>query len=34
MLTNNNNDATNNILYLEGSISEGRVPERVLAYKR
>lgn len=33
MLTNDNNDAVNNTVYLEGTISEGRLPEKVWVHK-
>lgn len=34
MLTNNDsNDASNNILYLEGTVNEGRLPKKVLAHR-
>lgn len=32
MITNNNDDVTNNTLYLEDANSEGRFPEKVLAH--
>lgn len=33
MLTNDNNDTVNDTFYLEGTIREGRFPEKVRVYK-